>query len=85
MFFYKNLNRLKKKKKKNRYITDDLEISSDDSDEEQIKIKYRDNVFFRKSNFDKAFFNGAILIISFSESISKNVFFEGKILKNTKY
>ena len=31
---HKNVNTSRKKKKVNRYITDDLEISSDDSDEE---------------------------------------------------
>ena len=42
-----------------RYITDELEISSDDSDKEQIKTKYRNNIFFK----------GAILIISFLREI----------------
>ena len=31
-----------------RDITDDLEVHSDDSDEEQIKSKYRNNVFMRE-------------------------------------
>ena len=30
--FYKNVNKLPKKKKMSKYITDDTEISSDDSD-----------------------------------------------------
>ena len=34
------------KEKKIRYVTDDLEISNSDSEEEQIKAKYHGNVFF---------------------------------------
>ena len=37
------------KKKVIRHITDDLEVYSDDYDEEKIKTKYQENVFFRRA------------------------------------
>ena len=57
-------------KKLIRHITDDLESSSDDSDEEYIKAIRL--VFLWESNFESVFFGKAIL---------KNVFYERAILK----
>ena len=38
-----------------RYVTDDLKISSNDSDGEQIKIKCRNNAFFESASLIMTF------------------------------
>ena len=61
------------KRKVIRDIIDVLKSSSDDSDEEYIKAKYLDKVFW-ECNFKNVFLQGAILKTSFSEKV---------VLKNT--
>ena len=46
--FYPKVILKENKEKVTRYITDDLEISSDSSDREKIKTNYYNNVFLRE-------------------------------------
>ena len=64
------------KKKVIRHITDDLEVYSDDYDEEKIKTKYQENVFFRRALLKISFLRQQLWKHFFWGSNSENVLFK---------
>ena len=70
--FLKECIYIEKEEKVIRFIIDNLESSSDDSDEKSIKVKYLKNVF-RYNNFEEA-----ILKMHYLDNNFDNLFFREK-------